>query len=362
MAELLGRAKRLHRTVVLSLLALILLGDPLFSQNTWQVPGIKVGDKIPSIAAQDQLGRPQTFQTLRGQNGLLLAFSRSADWCPYCKMILLELQQSKAEFEKKGVRVASITYDSQGILKTFADRRGIEYPMLSDPDSKIIKAFGILNTDAKGFAAGIPHPGIYFISSQGVVEKRFFEEQYFERFTPNDIYADLYGGALAMLAATKSVDAPHVTIKLSQSDAAVGAGSHIKLFVELDPAAHIHLYAPGAEKNGYKVVRVQIDPSSEYHTQQTEYPTGTLMTFRELKETVPVYSKPTVLTEDVVISAAKEFNDSIGEGKNVQINGTLFYQACDDHQCFMPMQQALSWQIHVEPFDRIRSPEALQHK
>ena len=152
-----------------------------------------------------------------------------------------------------------------------------------------------------------------------------------------------------------------LTMKLSQSDTTVGAGSHFKLFVELDLAAHVHLYAPGAEKNGYKVVKLEINPSDDYRSEPLQYPSK-LLTFPELKETVPVYSGPTVLAEDIVIAATKEFNHSIGDGETVPIGGMLSYQACDDHRCFVPVQQAVSWDVRVEPFDMVRAPEPLQHK
>lgn len=38
------------------------------------------GSKIPAFQASDQTGKIQTFDTLRGPNGLVLEFVRSADW------------------------------------------------------------------------------------------------------------------------------------------------------------------------------------------------------------------------------------------------------------------------------------------
>lgn len=43
-------------------------------------PGPAVGATLPAFEAPDQDGRLQTFESLRGTNGLLLVFSRSADW------------------------------------------------------------------------------------------------------------------------------------------------------------------------------------------------------------------------------------------------------------------------------------------
>lgn len=42
--------------------------------------GPEVGEKIPEFEAVDHRGRRQTFESLKGPNGLLLLFHRSADW------------------------------------------------------------------------------------------------------------------------------------------------------------------------------------------------------------------------------------------------------------------------------------------
>jgi hypothetical protein len=42
--------------------------------------GPAVGTTVPPFQAPDQHGRVQTFESLRGPNGLLLVVHRSADW------------------------------------------------------------------------------------------------------------------------------------------------------------------------------------------------------------------------------------------------------------------------------------------
>jgi hypothetical protein len=42
--------------------------------------GLAVGQKAPPFAARDQLGRVQNLDTLKGRNGTVLLFFRSADW------------------------------------------------------------------------------------------------------------------------------------------------------------------------------------------------------------------------------------------------------------------------------------------
>ena len=42
--------------------------------------GLAVGQKAPAFSVRDQFGREQTLETLKGANGTVLLFFRSADW------------------------------------------------------------------------------------------------------------------------------------------------------------------------------------------------------------------------------------------------------------------------------------------
>ncbi|MEW5978976.1 MAG: hypothetical protein AB1898_24540 [Acidobacteriota bacterium] len=62
-----------------------LLPAPGFSQQheggeVKDVPGLKVGERIPTFEALDQNGTRRDFNSIRGPNGAMLLFYRSADW------------------------------------------------------------------------------------------------------------------------------------------------------------------------------------------------------------------------------------------------------------------------------------------
>ena len=42
--------------------------------------GPQVGETVPDFSLVDQFGETRTLQSLMGPNGLMLVFSRSADW------------------------------------------------------------------------------------------------------------------------------------------------------------------------------------------------------------------------------------------------------------------------------------------
>src|ERR1044072_644513 len=90
--------------------------------------------------------------------------------------------------------MAAVSYDSVPILADFSRRRGITFPLLSDPGSATIKRYGILNTtvpDPNQQSYGMPFPGTFMLNARGVVTSRFFEQAYQERSTVGSIMARL---------------------------------------------------------------------------------------------------------------------------------------------------------------------------
>ena len=57
------------------------------------------------------------------------------------------MQRDLKSIEDTGLHVVGISYDSVAILKTFSDKNKIAFPMLSDPGSKTIEDYHILNSD-----------------------------------------------------------------------------------------------------------------------------------------------------------------------------------------------------------------------
>ena len=50
------------------------------TKNVSATVGLPVGQKAPKVTAHDQFGHEQSIETLKGSNGTVLLFFRSADW------------------------------------------------------------------------------------------------------------------------------------------------------------------------------------------------------------------------------------------------------------------------------------------
>ena len=74
------------------------------------------------------------------------------------------MRDSYNKFEAAGMKVYAISYDDQECLSEFKDKQNIPFTLLSDVNSEVIRAYGILNNQVSpedGFFYGIPYPGVY---------------------------------------------------------------------------------------------------------------------------------------------------------------------------------------------------------
>ena len=315
--------------------------------------GLQPGAKIPTFSLKDQDGNSQTLSSLSGPNGLLILFNRSADWCPFCKSQLIDLETARRNYEAKGIHIASITYDSPQVLKAFATRRNIHFSMLSDPDSAIIDAFGVRNHEAEatGVKAGIAVPNYFLIAPDGTVQKRYAETELLDRVTASYLYETLFGGTAQPATASVLPATSHLGVTLTQSDVSAAPGARIRLTVQFTPEKGSHLYAPGAEAFGYHPIQITLDPSDLYRTNAAAYGPSTILEFPKLQEKVPVFQSSTAITQDLWAIRSPKTNAQFVEHPELVVHGTLEYQVCTDTTCFPPEQKPVSWNLHVSPSD-----------
>jgi peroxiredoxin len=84
------------------------------------------------------------------------------------------------------------------VSKTFAAKIGsdgkgaVNFPILSDPDHKIIDSYGLRDPAYEGQPVyGIPHPAVYVIDKQGKVVWAKIESDYKQRPPNEEIRAAL---------------------------------------------------------------------------------------------------------------------------------------------------------------------------
>jgi hypothetical protein len=272
----------------------------------------------------------------------------------------VELEQNLGRIRKQGLGLAAISYDSVEILKNFAERRHITFPLLSDPESKIIRAFGILNETVKPGTPqfGIPNPGTYVLNAKGTVVSKYFEADIRERVSASDILVRQFGAVAD--EASGSVETDHLRLTTAASVAVARPGHRIALSLELDLKPNMHVYAPGVE--GYIPIDWKLEQSPAAKAQPFEYPASRKLHLKAIGETAPVYRGRVRITREITFGPENDVRPLVSSTGELILKGSLRYQACDDRKCYVPETIPLEWHFRFEGLDRERAPVNLQRK
>ncbi len=272
----------------------------------------------------------------------------------------MELEQNTKQFEKLGLKVIGLSYDSPAVLKNFAERKGIHFPLLSDADSKIIRELGILNESVPKDNAfyGIPHPGTYIVDADRTITAKYFEEDYKQRFTGADILVQRYG--VIPEGRAQEVEGKQLKAIATASNFIVRPGQRVALVLDLELKPNMHVYAPGVE--GYIPIDWKAANTDVSTAHETTYPKPEILFLQAINEKVPVFKGKILLTRDVTIGPDAKVKAAVDGSGQFTVEAKLRYQACDDRMCYIPQELPVKWTFQYEGFDRQRVPEELQKK
>lgn len=102
---------------------------------------IAVGAKAPEFTAPQQDGRPVSLSALRGRTVVLYFFPKAGT--PGCTRETEGFVERYRELQAKGVEVLGISTDSVGRQGRFAEQCSVPFPLLSDPDQAVARAYGV---------------------------------------------------------------------------------------------------------------------------------------------------------------------------------------------------------------------------
>jgi peroxiredoxin len=110
---------------------------------------LKVGDVAPDFELPASGGRTIKLSDYRGKKNVLLAFYPFA-FSPVCSLQLPGLQENLGKFVALNTEVVGISVDSKHSSEAFAAHLHLEFPLLSDFDKKVTRAYDVLREG--GFA------------------------------------------------------------------------------------------------------------------------------------------------------------------------------------------------------------------
>jgi peroxiredoxin Q/BCP len=102
------------------------------------------GDRAPAIEGKDHDGNPVSLEALRAR-GPVVVFFYPKDFTPVCTREACAFEEAYGPLEHRGVTVIGVSADDDESHRRFAKRHGLSFPLISDPDRALARAFGALH-------------------------------------------------------------------------------------------------------------------------------------------------------------------------------------------------------------------------
>jgi peroxiredoxin len=124
---------------------------------------LEVGATAPDFTLKDQDGKPVTLSSFRGRRSVVLAFYPRA-MTAGCTREMKILSAEWRKVDARGAEVLGISGDPVEKAREFATAVGTRFPLLSDPDFAVAKAYGVYTASPDG---GFAARSVFLVDREG---------------------------------------------------------------------------------------------------------------------------------------------------------------------------------------------------
>ncbi|CAN7543729.1 thioredoxin-dependent thiol peroxidase [Mycolicibacterium frederiksbergense] len=129
-----------------------------------QTPRLAVGDKAPTFSLPDADGNTVKLSDFTGRKVIVYFYPAAST--PGCTKQACDFRDSLAELNDAGLDVVGISPDKPEKLAKFRDAEGLTFPLLSDPEKKVLTAWGAFGEKS-----------MYGKTVQGVIRSTFLVDE-----------------------------------------------------------------------------------------------------------------------------------------------------------------------------------------
>ncbi|OOF85812.1 thioredoxin-dependent thiol peroxidase [Rodentibacter ratti] len=140
---------------------------------------LQVGDTAPQFTLINQEGMPVSLAEFNGKKVLVYFYPKALT--PGCTTQACGLRDVKNELEKLGVVILGISPDNPKKLAQFAEKKGLNFTLLSDENHQVAEQFGVWGE--KKFM-GRTYDGIHRISF--LIDEQGKIQQVFDKFKTSE--------------------------------------------------------------------------------------------------------------------------------------------------------------------------------
>src|SRR3982075_3384501 len=105
-----------------------------------QTPRLEVGDKAPAFSLPDADGNTVKLSDYKGRRVIVYFYPAAST--PGCTKQACDFRESRSDLNGAGLDVIGISPDKPAKLAKFRDDQKLTFPLVSDPDRKVLTAWG----------------------------------------------------------------------------------------------------------------------------------------------------------------------------------------------------------------------------
>lgn len=133
----------------------------------------RVGQRVPDFTLPDVEKHDRTLSEFFKSGKVVIAFFPFA-FSGVCDKEMCTFRDSFARLTSMRAKVIGISVDSVFTLRVFAQTYGIEFPLLSDFNKKVIRAYGVLQDPWVGFGyKGVSKRAIFVLDGKGILRYKW---------------------------------------------------------------------------------------------------------------------------------------------------------------------------------------------
>jgi thioredoxin-dependent peroxiredoxin len=134
---------------------------------------LAAGAKAPAFTLTDADGNKVSLSDFAGQKVVVYFYPR--DDTPGCTKEACQFNDALSQFEGLGIPVIGISPDKQAAHVKFRDKYGLQFPLLSDPDRKVMEKYGAYGEKMMyGKATTGVIRSTFLIDEKGKVERAWY--------------------------------------------------------------------------------------------------------------------------------------------------------------------------------------------
>jgi glutaredoxin-dependent peroxiredoxin len=135
---------------------------------------VDVNVQAPPFELMSHQGESVKLADKLAKGPVVLAFFPLA-FTGVCTEEMCEFRDAMNEFSNLEAQVLGVSVDSRFALKAFADQNKIEYPLLSDFNKEVSKAYGVQYENFLGLL-GVAKRSVFVIDRDGTIRYRWVTE------------------------------------------------------------------------------------------------------------------------------------------------------------------------------------------